>query len=141
MDDVKAFVAGGVAGVAQISSSYPLDTIKTRLQAERDRGKLSGLGNTLVKTLRYEGVRGLYKGMASPVVGVAFLNSFLFAANERLKQLAARVRGVGVGQLTVIDVAIAGGAAGVVQGFAASPVELIKTRVSRRFCMQLPPAR
>ncbi len=132
LEFVKDFIAGGLAGVAQVASSYPLDTIKTRLQGERDSGKLrAGVVDTLRKTLRYEGVRGLFKGMAAPVAGISLLNSGLFAANERFKRDLQRMRGGAT--LTVRDIATAGMLAGVVQSVAASPVELIKTKLQMQF--------
>lgn len=133
MDMVKDFVAGGAAGVAQVVSSYPLDTIKTRLQGERDSGKLkAGTLDTLRKTIKYEGIAGLYKGMSAPVAGIAFLNSLLFAANERFKRDIITYKG-NQQPLGLVDIALAGALAGAVQSVAASPVELVKTKLQMQF--------
>ncbi|KAJ3325146.1 hypothetical protein HDV06_004903 [Boothiomyces sp. JEL0866] len=70
--DLTAGIFGGSAGVL---AGHPLDTIKVRLQAPGQRYGVVGCFSQIV---RNEGVTGLYKGMASPIVGVAVINSLLF---------------------------------------------------------------
>lgn len=52
----EGFVAGGTAGVVVETALYPIDTIKTRLQAVRGGGKIV--------------LQGLYSGLAGNLVGV-----------------------------------------------------------------------
>eukprot|EP01047_Picozoa_sp_COSAG01_P017008 COSAG01_NODE_888_length_12915_cov_10.708723_7_plen_141_part_00 len=57
----------------------PLDTIKVRLQARP--GVYSGIADCAARTVRHEGVRGLFKGMVPPLVGNGPLNALLFATD------------------------------------------------------------
>ena len=76
------------------SSGQPLDTIKVRLQtmpkALPGQSPLySGALDCAKKTISKEGVRGLYKGMATPIVGVAPLYAlcfFGFSVGKNLQQ-------------------------------------------------------
>ncbi|KAJ1850895.1 hypothetical protein LPJ73_003236, partial [Coemansia sp. RSA 2703] len=72
----------------------------------------------LVKTVRSEGVAGLYKGMASPLVGIAAVNSLLFWAYSTGKRALVGATG---GEATLGQVALAGAAAGAVNSVLASP--------------------
>ncbi|OQV17855.1 Mitochondrial carnitine/acylcarnitine carrier protein [Hypsibius exemplaris] len=67
------FLAGGIAGACLIVVGHPLDTIKVRLQTSSGYGSLpvySGTYDCFKKTVKAEGVRGLYKGMALPFLAV-----------------------------------------------------------------------
>lgn len=125
------FIAGFIAGAAQISSSYPFDSIKTRLQAERSNHKLrAGILDTFKKTIKYEGLPGLYKGMASPLVGIAGLNSILFSANGYCKKL---LKGKSETELPLYYIGISGAFAGIAQAYPACVVELVKTKLQIQY--------
>ena len=111
---VKGFVAGGFGGVCVILVGQPLDFLKVRLQtmprpAPGQSPLYSGTLDCAKKTLRHEGIRGFYKGMAAPLVGVAPIFSLSFAGNEfgkKIQQNNPREK-LSLGQLF-----IAGGIAG-----------------------------
>ncbi|KAI0181846.1 mitochondrial carrier [Hypoxylon sp. FL1284] len=67
-----ALVAGGIAGTTVDLSLFPLDTLKTRLQA-REGFFASG------------GFRGIYRGVGSAVVGSAPGAAFFFCTYEGVK--------------------------------------------------------
>ena len=69
-----ALVAGGVAGTTVDVSLFPLDTLKTRLQA-REGFFASG------------GFRGVYRGLGSAVVGSAPGAAFFFCTYEGVKRV------------------------------------------------------
>ncbi|KAJ1893261.1 hypothetical protein LPJ66_005865 [Kickxella alabastrina] len=121
----KDFVAGSLAGATQVAIGHPLDTIKVRMQVEGTR-VFSGPVDCLTKTVRSEGVLGLYRGMAAPLVGIAAVNSLLFWTYSLGKRLQTGAAG---GQATLAQVALAGAGAGAVNSVLASPVELIKVRL------------
>lgn len=58
--------AGSLAGAAQVIVGQPLDTARIRIQTT-PVGTFHGTWDVLTKTVRYEGVSGLFKGMASPL--------------------------------------------------------------------------
>lgn len=87
-------VAGGFAGIAFWGGVYPVDYIKTKLQTDNDMNpKYRGIMDCVRKTVRSEGIAGLYKGVgpclarAFPANGITFLvfewvKSFLTTAVE-----------------------------------------------------------
>lgn len=91
---VKYFISGGFGGICTVIAGHPLDTIKVRLQTmpKPKTGELplySGTWDCAKKTVKREGVLGLYKGMGAPIAGVApiFAISFLgFGVGKRLQQ-------------------------------------------------------
>ncbi|KAJ2441271.1 hypothetical protein GGF42_007349, partial [Coemansia sp. RSA 2424] len=113
-----------LAGAAQVAVGHPLDTIKVRMQI--GGSDFNGPIDCLTRTVRNEGIRGLYKGMASPLIGCAAVNSLLFWAYSYGKSIQT-------GSLdatpTLGQVAIAGAGAGIVNSILASPVELLKVRL------------
>ena len=60
--------------------TQPMDTIRIRLQDP----KLSygGIGGCAVDTVRAEGIRGLFKGVGSPMLTVGIMNALLFFTYE-----------------------------------------------------------
>lgn len=102
----------------------PQDTIKTRAQTA-PVGQFKGPLDVAVQTIRNEGILALYKGVSPPLLGVAGVNSLLFASNAYARRL---VNPFGPESLTIRQVAAAGAMAGAVQSLLASPVEMFKVR-------------
>jgi solute carrier family 25 carnitine/acylcarnitine transporter 20/29 len=126
----KDFVSGVVAGVAQVLVGHPANTIKSRLQMQPDPPIYDGMLHCLRATVRDEGYRGLYRGMASPLVGVGFVNAVVFFSNEEAKRLIVGVRGYSsVAELDLADSFIAGGLTGFAGSFVTCPVELPMVRL------------
>ncbi|KAJ8953249.1 hypothetical protein NQ318_015830 [Aromia moschata] len=79
------FICGGFGGICTVLVGHPLDTIKVRLQTmpipkvAGESPLYTGTLDCFKKTIKNEGVRGLYKGMGVPLVGVApiFAISFM----------------------------------------------------------------
>ncbi len=65
-------------------------------------------------------VRALYKGMFSPMIGMAFINAIVFGVQHNLMKGMER---------TYLNSFIAGGTAGALQSFICCPMELIKLRI------------
>eukprot|EP00421_Protoceratium_reticulatum_P054553 CAMPEP_0168501630 /NCGR_PEP_ID=MMETSP0228-20121227/74902_1 /TAXON_ID=133427 /ORGANISM="Protoceratium reticulatum, Strain CCCM 535 (=CCMP 1889)" /LENGTH=314 /DNA_ID=CAMNT_0008518587 /DNA_START=30 /DNA_END=971 /DNA_ORIENTATION=+ len=90
--------AGGVAGAAGILSTHPLDTIRIRLQSSAAGLGLSqgytGVLDCARAALRAEGIRGLYKGVASRTLSKGVMNSVLFFSNEQASSLCRGLSGV-----------------------------------------------
>ncbi|XP_026538460.1 mitochondrial carnitine/acylcarnitine carrier protein [Notechis scutatus] len=91
---VKNFFAGGFGGVCLVFVGHPLDTIKVRLQTQPkplpgQAPLYAGTFDCFRKTLVKEGFRGLYKGMAAPIVGVTPMFAvcfFGFGLGKKLQQ-------------------------------------------------------
>ncbi|KAJ3258325.1 hypothetical protein HDU77_002338 [Chytriomyces hyalinus] len=72
-------------------------------------------------------LKGLYKGMASPVVGVAAINSLLFGVHGWFMHHIA-----GDNTPTVSNIFWAGCGSGLVNAFLACPMELVKIRLQNQ---------
>lgn len=91
---VKYFISGGFGGICTVIAGHPLDTIKVRLQTmpkpkSGESPLYTGTWDCARKTVKREGVLGLYKGMGAPIAGVApiFAISFFgFGVGKRLQQ-------------------------------------------------------
>lgn len=65
---LKNSVSGTFAGVAVCLTGHPFDTVKVRLQTQPTTGFLyNGMLDCFVKTLKWEGFGGLYKGVGKIV--------------------------------------------------------------------------
>ncbi|CAG8654495.1 9270_t:CDS:2, partial [Acaulospora colombiana] len=95
-----------------------------RLQLENTRFK--GPVDCLMQTVKQEGFLALYKGMASPLVGIGAVNALLFAAYSRFKSIQATTFDE---QLPLHKIAIAGA----VNSVLASPVELLKIKMQAQY--------
>jgi len=124
---INELIAGSVGGAAQVLVGQPLDTIKTRAQIA-PKGVFKGPMDILAQTLRKEGFFALYKGMASPLLGIAGVNSLLFAAYGISKRIISPFP-----QLSLKEIALAGAMAGAANAILASPVEMFKVRMQGQY--------
>lgn len=69
-----------------------------------------------------EQVRGLFKGMSSPMASVAVINAMIFGVYGNVQRRLGEPE-------SLRTHALAGSVAGLVQAFVCSPMELVKTRI------------
>lgn len=116
------FCGGLFGGVASTYIGHPLDTVKVRLQTQsKTNPQYKGACHCFRTILRQEKFRGLYKGVTSPLLGIAGMNATIFSVyGAVIKRLPS-------------DKAVnhwwAGCASGLAQSIIISPVELIKTQM------------
>ncbi|KAJ3416844.1 hypothetical protein HDV05_008429 [Chytridiales sp. JEL 0842] len=131
------FLAGSLGGVAGVVSGHPFDTIKVRLQSQLpgghtggDKGgkRYRGTLHALKVILKEEKVRGLYKGMTSPLFGVAVINSLLFGVYGWFIHTLSR----GSPDPTISNIFWAGCGSGFVNSFFSCPMELVKIRLQNQ---------
>jgi hypothetical protein len=131
----NSLIAGSVSGMASTLMLYPLDVLRTKLQASSAGGPLT----VLRQTLRHGGVRSLYTGMTLPLAAQAVYKGTVFTVHnvcqqvlldtkvlerQKLGQSAQDVR------LTLFDTAFCGFMAGAVNaGLFVTPVELVRNQV------------
>ena len=126
----KDFTSGCVAGVAQVLVGHPLNTIKSRLQMQPTPPIYESAIDCFRATVREEGARGLYRGMASPLCGVGLVNAVVFLANEESKRLIVTSRGyAGLADLGAVDAFAAGALTGAASSLITCPVELPMVRL------------
>ncbi|BAT73319.1 S-adenosylmethionine carrier 1, chloroplastic/mitochondrial isoform X1 [Vigna umbellata] len=108
----EGVIAGGTAGVVVETALYPIDTIKTRLQAARGGEKLI--------------LKGLYSGLAGNLAGVLPASALFVGVYEPIKQKLLRIFPENLSAFSHLT-------AGAIGGIAASlirvPTEVIKQRM------------
>lgn len=70
------FIAGTMAGIAVTLTGHPFDTVKVRMQS----GSFDGLINCILRTIKADGFKGLYYGLATPLSSVPLINAVVFGA-------------------------------------------------------------
>ncbi|XP_064488066.1 mitochondrial carnitine/acylcarnitine carrier protein-like isoform X1 [Ornithodoros turicata] len=125
---VKDFFAGGFGGICLIFAGHPLDTIKVRLQtmpkpAPGQPPLYTGTFDCAKKTVVKEGVLGLYKGMAAPLVGVTPMFAVCFLGYGIGKKIQQKTPDQ---ELTLAQLFAAGMLSGVFTTAIMTPGERIK---------------
>lgn len=77
-------IAGGLAGVASWVFCYPLDVLKTRLQAQSQLSprKYNGIVDCLRKSVQADGYGVLWRGLGTAVARAFVVNGAIFSAYE-----------------------------------------------------------
>jgi len=130
---VKDIIAGSLGGVAQCLSGHPLDTIKVRLQTQPTNVpvlKYNGTLDCAKKTIAEEGFVGLYKGVQSPLLGMAIMNSVLFLSYGQSKALLQKDKD---DLLTIPQIFLAGTMVGFTVSFVESPVDFFKSQLQVQY--------
>jgi len=72
-------MAGGSAGATAMVICYPMDFARTRLASDLQAGKgqFNGITDCLAKTVRQQGITGLYRG-----TGVSIAGAFVYRAGQ-----------------------------------------------------------
>ena len=147
-------LAGTVAGVAQVGIGHPLDTLKVRLQttgatlrvdpspvpaasasaSSAAHPRLGSIVDAWRQTLRREGIKGLYKGAASPLAGGMVQNAAGFLCWGVSKKLVTSAHlpafsDPSTGALTLGGLFAAGLLTGSACLFVETPIDLLKTQM------------
>ncbi|CAD5122562.1 DgyrCDS10978 [Dimorphilus gyrociliatus] len=117
------FAAGLAGGCAGLTFGHPFDTIKVRQQTMGD--KCGTILNCLKRSLELEGPKGLFKGMAFPLVSVGFLNSIFFGVYGN----ALKFIDNGDKEPSYSSIFMSGAFAGAIQAVPASTIELVKVKL------------
>jgi hypothetical protein len=125
--DLRDTTSGVVGAVFNVYAGLPFDVLKVRLQTQKNPPIYHGLTDCLVKTVRHESIRSLWKG-AIPALSSSILeNAVLFSANGVLRRVC--VEKSSASSLSTLDEALLGSAAGLFSAAAITPAEVIKCRL------------
>ncbi|KAJ8508225.1 hypothetical protein ONZ45_g9491 [Pleurotus djamor] len=83
-----SMIAGAGGGLVASVATCPLDVVKTKLQAQRliqGQQGYEGIYDTLRSILRYDGVRGLYRGLGPTILGYLPTWAIYFAVYDGIK--------------------------------------------------------
>lgn len=132
-------LCGAAAGLVATMTTYPLEVVRTRMITQTRSTpaylQIKGVGHGLQLILRQEGVRGLYKGGWSGVVGAIPFEGVQFGCYEYLKhssqanQWPAFRWPEGKTELDGVDYFVCGSVAGAVAQTVAYPFDTVKKRL------------
>ncbi|GAA5798324.1 hypothetical protein HPULCUR_003726 [Helicostylum pulchrum] len=129
-ENFNDFVAGWIGGAAGIIVGSPLDVLKARLQAPvapkvigTELNNRMGSWQTLRNMIQTEGLGSMFKGVLSPVVGLAGLNALLFVSYGSIIRYLEPTE-----EPDLFQVYLAGTGAGIACFFISTPIDLIKIK-------------
>eukprot|EP01102_Stenamoeba_stenopodia_P020699 TRINITY_DN8169_c0_g1_i1.p1 TRINITY_DN8169_c0_g1~~TRINITY_DN8169_c0_g1_i1.p1 ORF type:complete len:373 (+),score=70.88 TRINITY_DN8169_c0_g1_i1:142-1260(+) len=128
-------VAGSFAGIVGTALGHPLDTIKVRVQTQTKASPIyKSSVDCFFKIVKHEGVTGLYKGLASPMLNLTILNSLAFGIYGEAKRLILKINSSTSSssepiKLKPIHYYLAGSLVGATTSFISTPFEMVKVRL------------
>jgi solute carrier family 25 carnitine/acylcarnitine transporter 20/29 len=127
---ISSFACGMLFGASSVIVGHPLDTVKTRLQADARFANIGTAG--AIRSIAMEnGLGGFYVGMLPPLLGSMFFRSIQFASYGAtvtyFKDEEHAFRKMTIGGVEA-RVFIGGAVAGLSRAVIESPLDLIKTR-------------
>eukprot|EP00899_Mesostigma_viride_P022826 jgi/Mesvir1/3728/Mv15004-RA.2 len=144
IQDLKFFARdlafGAVAGGVGAGVVYPIDFVKTRMQAQREPLHSTGLPMQAPKyrngwdcfatVVREDGVLALYDGLLPQMVGVAPEKAIKLSVNSFLRRTLVVLTNVPRDSMLPVHLAfLAGGMSGLAQIVVANPLEMVKVRL------------
>ncbi|KAL4401999.1 ATP transmembrane transporter [Malassezia pachydermatis] len=130
--------AGGAGGLVSMTLTYPLMGISTRAAVDRSKNPGESLLKAVTTVIAKEGVRGLYDGLSSSLIGIGVANFvyyfFFEAARDFIvtsKRLARSTSGK-LGTLTTLESIVAGLIAGTATALISNPIWVVNTRQTVR---------
>ncbi|KAI9279330.1 mitochondrial carrier domain-containing protein [Sporodiniella umbellata] len=122
---------------------YPFDTIKVRLQTQPlDQPHFSGPWDCFKNTIKHDGLKGLFTGLSSPLVGSMIENAALFVGYRQIQRVIRDystdpeelekqkyIPEEDLPPLKIYQLIAAGAASGAIASVILTPVELIKCKL------------
>lgn len=124
---IKSFAAGGFGGVCAVVTGHPFDLIKVRLQTAAPGTYKNGI-ECVKKTVAADGLRGLYRGVLPPLLGVTPMFAVSFWGYDLGKRLVSSVSDPAGpnGALSIAQISAAGFFSAIPTTAVAAPFERIK---------------
>lgn len=127
-------LAGSVGGCVSMALTYPLVNLSTRAAVQTKQEHLT-ISQSIAKTVKQEGVAGLYSGLSSSLFGIAVTNGVYYAFYEEMRSLLMRRRPkttTTLSALTTSEGIIAGLIAGSITTLVTNPIWTVQTAQSTR---------
>lgn len=121
INSVSGTIAGGVVSVALC----PLDVIRMRIMIERKAHVKSGLFHTGFSIVRSEGIKSLYKGLGTTMIGLVPNWGIYFFCYEYAKDVLSEHEKIPFIQKNILSSVFAGA----LTTIATSPLWVIRTRM------------
>lgn len=80
-------IAGGLAGITEHAVMHPIDLIKTRMQIinPNPQAIYTGIQQAIIKICTTEGLKSLWRGVSSVIIGAGPSHALYFATYEQAK--------------------------------------------------------
>ncbi|CUM49538.1 unnamed protein product [Debaryomyces tyrocola] len=124
-DSLYSFFLGSIAGCIGATVVYPIDLVKTRMQAQRHKAAYANSFDCFKKIIKHEGLKGLYSGLGAQLVGVAPEKAIKLTVNDLVRKIGTDDDG----QITMNWEILAGMSAGGCQVVFTNPLEIVKIRL------------
>jgi len=125
-DLMKSFIAGGFGGASAVLVDHPFDLTKTRLQTAPP-GAYTGAIDVVKQTIARDGIKGLYRGMVPPLLGVTPIFAISFWGYSASKNLIFSLTPNRAGEaLSIPELAVAGFLSAIPTTIVTGPVERAK---------------
>jgi solute carrier family 25 carnitine/acylcarnitine transporter 20/29 len=109
--------------MAGLAVAYPFDTVKVLLQTQDSKKPVyRGTVDCIRKIVVRDSLKGLYRGMSSPMAGVTVVNAIVFGVYGNTQRYMSDPN-------SLYSHFVAGSMAGICQSVICSPMELVKTRL------------
>ncbi|OCF60139.1 solute carrier family 25 (mitochondrial carnitine/acylcarnitine transporter), member 20/29 [Kwoniella mangroviensis CBS 10435] len=126
VDPIKSFLSGGFGGISCVLVGHPFDLTKTRLQTAAP-GTYSGAVDVVRKTIAQDGIRGMYRGITPPILGVTPIFAISFWGYDLGKRIVYSLTPNRTSQtLSISELAFAGGFSAIPATLVAAPAERVK---------------
>lgn len=123
-------IAGALAGILEHTVMYPVDALKTRMQAAQSgsstASKLEGVVSSIYKISSSEGWLSLWRGTSSVILGAGPAHAVYFGTYEYVKKQLVNEAD---NSHQPLRIAVAGSAATVVSEALMNPFDVIKQRM------------
>ncbi|KAM9294040.1 solute carrier family 25 member 47-like [Gastrophryne carolinensis] len=121
------FIAGALGGACGVMVGYPMDTVKVRIQTQKN---YSGIWHCVRSTYQLEKVSGFFKGMSMSISTRPVCSSVNFGVyRNSLHNLCKYKYGNPYVKPSKLDIFFSGYAAGGVQALVSYPVDMAKVRL------------
>lgn len=125
-DSLYSFFLGSIAGCIGATVVYPIDLVKTRMQAQKHKALYNNSLDCFRKIIRAEGLKGLYSGLGAQLVGVAPEKAIKLTVNDLVRKIGSDPVS---GKITMTWEVAAGMSAGACQVVFTNPLEIVKIRL------------
>ncbi|PNH07796.1 Mitochondrial substrate carrier family protein G [Tetrabaena socialis] len=124
----KDIFAGTCGGISVTLVGHPFDTLKVRLQTQSmEKPIYSGVVDCARKTVQWEGLGGLYKGLGPTLLRNTPANAVYLGNFEVFKQLVAQRSGCSTTELSAGTITACAGLGGITYWLVIFPVDCIKS--------------
>jgi solute carrier family 25 (peroxisomal adenine nucleotide transporter), member 17 len=127
LDSFADGVAGAMGGMTAISTFYPLNMIRTKLQTSDPSKKELSIMDTVHLIIKEDGIYGMFKGWWGQIVALGSSNFVYFYTYQMIKVWQQDRTGKKIGPIVNL---VVGAIAGIVNVLLTSPLWCVCTRLA-----------